>query len=128
MVLAGHELLYDLLSFVEVKTVAAGFADAYIEPDRRVETGLLSEHQLGQLKSKILAVFRGFEILSCYAPISNGVDDPMHKLSNTGFSIGRTHAAMKILADHNIGRSLRPIGRYHYVALLEDDRTLIVAD
>src|SRR5690242_7083563 len=104
MVLPRHELANDLLGFIEVEPVAAGFANAYVEPNRRVETRLLSEHEVGEFKTKILAIFFGLEVVAVNSPIGNSVHNAMDELGHARLSLRRAHPAMEIFAGDDVGR------------------------
>src|SRR5205823_1530458 len=128
MVFARQELLYDLFGIVEIEAVAAGFTDTDVEPDRRVETGLLGEHEMGELMAEVLTIFLALEVISGEAPICDGVDNAMDELGDARLAFRGTHPAMEIFAGHNVGRGLRPVSRDLHVMLFKNDSPFVVAD
>ena len=108
--------------------VAAGLLDADVEPDRRIEAGLLGEHQVGQFHAEILAILGGLEVAVLLAPVGDGVDHALHQLRHRGLAVGRPQLAVEILAGDDVGGGLRPVHRHFDVALLKNHRTFVVAD
>ena len=125
---AAFELLDAVGRGVVDPAVAARFFHAHVEPNRRIEAGLLREHQVGQLGAEVLAILVAAEIPVLLAPAGDGVDHPLHQLGHAGFALRRPQLAMEVLAGDDVGGRLRPIGRHHDVALLEDHRAFVVAD
>src|SRR5262249_38966701 len=68
------------------------------------------------------------EIALFPAPTRDCVDNAPDQLSYACLTLRRSDLAVEILADHDVGRGLRPISRRLYVALLENNRPLIVAN
>ena len=101
---------------------------ADVEPDRRIEAGLLGEHQVRQLIAEVLAVLAGLEVAPVGAPIGDGVHHAMHQLADAALALRRTHLAVEILADDDVGGRLGPIGRHLHVILLEYDGAFVVGD
>ena len=64
MILARNELFDYLFRLVEIEAVAARFTDAHVEPNRRIETGFLGEHQVRQFQAEVFAVFLGLEVVA----------------------------------------------------------------
>jgi len=126
--LAGVQLLDSVVCIVEIETVAARFFYADVEPDRRVEARLLGQHQVGEFIAEVFGVFGSFEVALLGAPAGDGVAHARNKLADAGFALRRAHFAVEILADDDIGGRLGPINGHFDVALLKDDRALIVAD
>ena len=79
-----------------------------------------------QFQAEVFTVFLSFEVIASVTPIGNGVYNAVNQLTDAGFALRRTHTAMKILADDDIGGSLRPIGGDFDIALLEKHRAFVV--
>src|SRR5262249_32033291 len=58
----------------------------------------------------------------------DGVDHAGNQLPDAGFALRRTDLAVEILADNNVGRGLRPIGRSFNVALFKDDSAFVISN
>jgi hypothetical protein len=113
---------------VVVPAVAARFGHADIEPDRRVEAGLLPEHQVGELVAESLRILDRLEIVALLAPVGQGVDHPVDQLGDAALAFGRTQLAVEVLAGHDVGSRLRPVGGDFHVTLLKKHLALVVAD
>ena len=125
----GRVDLFDLVGgFVVIPAVAARFLDAHVEPHRRVEARLLRQHQVRQLVAEAGGVLGRAEVALLGAPIGDGVDHAADQLAHAGLALRRADLPVKILADDDVGGGLRPVRRDLDVALLEDDRALVVAD
>ncbi len=103
MVLAGSKLLHHLRRLVKIKTVAARFRHADVEPDGRIEAGLLRQHQMGQIHPEVLNVFFRFEVVPVPAPVGDRVDDTVDQLRYARLPLRSAHSPMKVLAGNNIG-------------------------
>ena len=125
---AGFELGDAAGRLVVDPAVAAGFADADVEPDGRIEAGLLGKHEVGQFEAEVFAVGFGLEIAVLVAPVGDGIDHALDELGDAGFALGRAHLAVEILAGDDVGGGLGPIDGHDDVALFEDNRAFIVAD
>ena len=108
--------------------VAAGFLHPYVEPDRRIEAGLLGKHEVGQFGAKVFTVFRGLEVTVLISPAGDVIDHAFDQLGHAGFTLRAAQLSVEVLAGDDIGGGLRPIRRDHHIALLEEDRAFIVAD
>ncbi len=125
---AGFELGDAIGLLVVDPAVAARFLDPHIEPDRRVEAGLLGEHQVGEFGAEIFTVGIGLEIAVLLAPIGDSVHHALDQLGHAGLAVRRPELAVKVLAGDDIGGGLRPVHGHFDIALLEDDGALVVAD
>ena len=122
------ELLNRVRIGIVIPAIATGFGHTNVEPHRRVETGLLRQHQVSEFIAEVLSVFRRLEIALIAAPIRNRVDHAMDQLAYAGLPFRGANLAVKILTNYNVCSSLRPIFGNLDIALFEDDGTLIVAD
>ena len=52
----------------------------------------------------------------------------MHQLAQAPLAVRAPDGAMEVFAGHDVGRSLRPVGRHFHVRLFEDDVPLHVGD
>ena len=102
--------------------------NADVKPDRRIEAGLLGQHQVRQLVAEILRVVAGLEIAAVRAPIGDGVHHAMDQLADATLAFRRPQFAVKVFADDDVGGRLGPFGRHLHVILLEYDGALIVTD
>jgi hypothetical protein len=111
--LRTHDARFELLDgvgFLFVNpAVAAGFGDADIEPDGRIEAGLLGEHEVGELEAEILGVGLGLEVVVLFAPAGDGIDHALDELGDAGFALGRAHFAVEVLAGDDVGGGLGPV-------------------
>ena len=108
--------------------IATEVADAHVEPNGRIEAGLLGEHQVGEFIAEVLCVGRRGKVTVSEAPIGNAIDHTVDKLADGEFAIGRTHLAMEVFRDDDVGGGLRPIGRDFHIVLLKDDLPLRIGD
>jgi hypothetical protein len=108
--------------------VAAGFAHADVEPDGRIEAGLLGDHEVGQFEAEVFGVGFGLEVAVLFAPTGDGIDHALDELGHAGFAFRGAHLAVKILAGDDIGGRLGPVHGNFDIALLEDNRAFIVSD
>src|SRR5437879_6592906 len=86
------------------------------------------QDQVAELVLERLRVGLGGEVRPVTAPARDGVRDARDHLLDAGFAPRRPQRSAEILADHDVGRHLRPERRHFAVGLLEDDLTLLVRD
>ena len=102
--------------------------EADVEPDRAVERRLLIDEQVLQVVAERLQIVVAREVLLLLRPVGNRVDDAADELLDAALALGRADRAAEILGNDDVGRLLRPEPRDFDVALLEDNRTLLIAD
>ena len=102
--------------------------EADVEPDRTVEGGLLIDEQVFQVVAERLEVVVAREVALLLRPGSNGVDDTANQLFDAPLAVRSADDAAEILGNNDIGRLLRPESRDFHIALLEDNRSLFIAD
>ena len=61
---------------------------AYVEPDGRVEGGVLANEDVSEFVVESGAVFGSAEVALAHAPIANGFGDARDKLADSGFALG----------------------------------------
>ncbi len=93
---------------------------AHVEPDRRVEGGLLGHEQVRQLIVEDGGVFGRGEVAVGQTPVADGLGDAADELADAGFAVGRSDLAMEVLASDDVGRGHRPVDGRLDVFLLED--------
>ena len=92
--------------------------DPDVEPDRRVEGGLLVDQQVRQLGLEGLGVGVAGEVAVLAAPARDGAGDPVHHLADRVLALGVPRPAEVLLGD-DVGGVLRPGGGELQVPLLE---------
>ena len=103
-------------------------ADADIEPDRRIECGLLREHEVGQVVTEALDVVCRREISSFGTPIGDRIDHSVDEIRKAALAARRAERTVEVLASHDVCRRLRPLGGHFHVALLEHGVPLGIRD
>jgi hypothetical protein len=98
--------------------------DPDVEPDRRVEGGLLVDQQVGQLGLEGLGVGVGGEVAVLAAPARDGTGDPVHHLAYRVLALRGAEGAAEVLLGDDVGGVLRPAGGELEVALLEGGRAI----
>lgn len=94
---------------------------ADIEPDRRIEGPVLVQAEVDQLAIEPLAVVGGGKVAVVDAPVSDRAADPVDELLDAVLALRRVHFAVEVLADHDIGGQLAPMGRHFAIGLLKED-------
>ena len=93
---------------------------SHIEPDGRVEGGVLADEDVDQLVVKSGAVFMSAEVALGHAPVADGFGDAGDELADSGFTLGSADLAMQIFAGHDVGGGHGPVFGDFDVFLLED--------
>ena len=93
--------------------------EADVEPDRRVERGVLVDQDRLQLGLEGVGLLVGREVAALAAPAADRVDDAADHLLDGALALGRGHAAAEVLLRDDVGRGLRPELRELDVLLLE---------
>ena len=101
---------------------------ADVEPDRRVEGGLLVHEDVLQLGEEDVGGFVGGEVAVAHAPVADAFGDAGDEGADAGFALGRADLAVQILAGDDVGRGDGPVGGDFYGLLLEDELALPVHD
>ena len=84
---AGFELGHPPLPLVVDPPVAARLFDAHVKPYRRIEAGLLREHQVGQFHAEILAVLGALEVAVLLAPVRDRIHHALHQLRHRRLAV-----------------------------------------
>ena len=113
-----------------VAGVGVGFdaVAAYVEPDWRIEGGVLAEQDVAEFVVECGAVFGSFEIALRHAPVADGFGDASYQGADSGFALGRADGAVQVFRGHDVGRGHRPVFGDFDVFLLEDRVALGVGD
>ena len=93
---------------------------AHVEPDRRIEGGILAQKNVRQFVVESCAVFRRLEIALRHAPVANGLSHASHQGADAAFALGRAERAVQIFAGHDVGGGHRPVFGDLDILLLED--------
>ncbi len=101
---------------------------ADVEPDGRVEGGLLVEEQVAELGEEDLGVVGGGEVAVADAPVADGFGDAGDEGADAGLTFGGADLAVEVLGGDDVGRGHGPGGGRLDVLLLEDDLALEVLD
>ncbi len=99
---------------------------ADVEPDGRVEGGLLVEEQVAELGEEDGGVFGRGEVAVAEAPVADGFGDAGDEGADAGLALGRADLAVEVLGRDDVGRGHGPGGRGLDVLLLKDDLALEV--
>ena len=100
----------------------------HVEPDRRIEGGVLADENVHQFIVEGGAVFGRSEVALGKPPVADGLGDACDELADAGFALGRTDCAVQIFAGHDVGGGHRPVFRNLDVFLLEDHFAMGVGD
>ena len=95
---------------------------ADVEPDRRVEGGLLGDEEVLQLVAEGVGLGVVHEVAVRHAPGGDGVGDPVDHLAQRALPLGRAERSPEVLLGHDVGGVERPRDRELDVELLEGDR------
>ena len=101
---------------------------ADVEPDRRIESHLLLDEQVGQLVAESVSRRVVGKIAALFAPGDDGVHHAADQLAHRIFALGRVGLAVEILRRHDVGGGLRPALGHFHAFLAEDGLALLVAD
>ncbi len=101
---------------------------ADVEPDGRVEGGLLVDEQVDELGVEDVGVFGRGEVAAVEAPVADGFGDAGDELADAGFALRGADLAVEIFAGDDVGRGHGPVDGDFDVLLLEDGLAGGVAD
>ena len=93
--------------------------EADVEPDRRVERGVLVDEDRLQLGLERVGLLVGREVAALAAPAADRVDDAADHLLHAALALGRAEPPAEILLRDDVRRGLRPEARELDVPLLE---------
>ena len=99
-----------------------------VEPDRRVERGVLVQAEPGQVAVEVLGVGRRGEIAVLQAPVGDRAADAVDKLPHALLPFRGAVLAVEILVDHDVGGQLAPEDGDFAVLLLEEDLAAFALD
>ena len=113
-----------------VLRVGVGFeaVAAYVEPDGRVEGGLLVDEEVGEFGEEDIGIFVGCEVAVALAPVTDGLGYAGDEVANALLAVGGADLAVKILAGDDVGRGDGPVGGDFDGLLLEDEAAFEVLD
>ena len=77
---------------------------------------------------KDFCVFIGGEVTHVLAPFRDGISHAADQLLDTAFTLLRTHLAVEIFGDHDVGSGLRPRLGNLDVLLLKDHLSFFIGD
>ena len=101
---------------------------SYVEPDGRIEGGVLADEDVDEFVVEGGGVFGGAEVALRHAPVADGFGDAGDQLADAGFALGRADRAVQIFRGHDIGGGHGPVFGDFDVLLLEDHVALGVGD
>ena len=101
---------------------------ADVEPDGRVEGGLLVEQKVAELVEEDVGVIGRGEVAVADAPVADGLGDAGDEGADAGLALGCADLAVEVLGRDDVGRGHRPGAGGLDVLLLEDDLALEVLD
>ena len=101
---------------------------SYVEPDRRIEGGVLAQQDVREFVVEGGAVFWRLEIALRQTPVADGLSHASDQGAHSTFALRGTERSMQIFAGHNISGGHRPVFRDFDVFLLEDGVALGVRD
>ncbi len=133
-ILVGVLRLDDLLLLGIPVPVAHGALDAvlmeqaHVEPDRRIERGVLMNAQPRQVAVEILGVGGRGEITVLQAPIGDRAADAVDKLPHAPLPFRSAVFSVKIFIDNDVRCQLAPEHRNFAVFLLEQDLAAFALD
>ncbi len=115
---------------VPVAGVGIGFdaIAADVEPDGRVEGGVLADEDVDELVVECGAVFGSLEVALSQSPVANGFGDAGDELADSGLALGGAELTVQILAGHDVGRGHGPVFGDFDVFLFEDHAAVGVGD
>src|SRR5208282_1010338 len=124
---------FDLLRLripVPVASVGVGLdaIAADVEPDGRIEGGVLANEDVDELVVESGSVFGRLEVALGQSPVANGFGDPGDERADSGFALGRADLAVQVFRGDDVGRGHRPVFGNFDVFLLEDHIALRVGD
>ena len=93
--------------------------EADVEPDGRVEGGLLVEEDVGELGLEGVGVLIGGEVAALAAPAGDRAGDAADHLADRRLALVGAHPAAEVLLRDDVGGVLRPRRRELDAALLE---------
>ena len=101
---------------------------ADVEPNRRVERGVLMNAQPRQIAVEILGVGSRGEIAVFQAPVGDRAADTVNKLPDAPLAFRGAVFTVKILVNDDVGRQLGPENRNFAVFLLEQNLAAFALD
>ncbi len=101
---------------------------AYVEPDGRVEGGVLADEDVDEFVVERGSVFGSFEVALRESPVADGFGDAGDECADSGLALGRADFAVQIFGGHDVGRGHGPVFGDFDVFLLEDHVALRVGD
>ena len=124
---------FDLLRLrvpVPVAAVGVGLdaVASHVEPDGRVEGGVLADEDVDELVMEGGAVFGSAEVALGHPPVADGFGDAADELADSGFTLGSADFAVQIFAGHDVGGGHGPVFGDFDVFLLEDHVALGIGD
>ena len=83
---------------VPILGVAVGLelVAAYVEPDGRVEGGILADEDVDQFVVESCAVLGSLEVALSKSPVADGFGDAGDELADSGFALGSADFAVQI--------------------------------
>src|ERR1700688_1446673 len=124
---------FDLLRLrvpVPVASVGVGLdaVASYVEPDGRIEGGVLADEDVDEFIVEGGAVFGSSEVALSHSPVADGFGDAGDELADSGFALGSADFAVQIFAGHDVSGGHGPVFGDFDVFLLEDHVALGVGD
>src|SRR5208282_2811454 len=101
---------------------------ADVEPDGRIESGVLANEDVDELIVEGCAVFESFKVALGQSPVADGFGNTSDELADSGLALGRADFAVQIFRGDDVGRGHGPIFGNFDVLLLEDHVALCVSD
>ena len=124
---------FDLLGLrVPVPVAAVGIrldaVASHVEPDGRVEGGVLADEDVDEFVVESGAVVGGLEVALRHAPVADGFGDAGNELADSGLTLGCADLAVQIFRGHDVGGGHGPVFGDFDVLLLEDHVALGIGD
>ena len=93
---------------------------ADVEPDGRIEGGVLANQDVGRAHRRRVAPSSESEVAVRHAPVADGFGDAGDELAGAGFALRGAEGAVQIFGCHDVGGGHGPIFGDLDVFLLED--------
>ncbi len=101
---------------------------ADVEPDGRVEGGLLGDEEVDKLVVEDGCVFGRGEVAAVEAPVADGFCNAADEMADAGLALGGADLAVEVFAGDDVGRGHGPVDGDLDILLLEDGLAASVGD
>jgi len=101
---------------------------ANVEPDGRVEGGVLADENVNEFVVEGGTVFGSLEVALVESPVADGFGDAGNECADSGLALGRADFSVQIFGGDDVGRGHGPVFGDFDVFLLEDHAAVRVGD